>query len=233
VTPAGSPSSNREDLRALLECSLPHSQPETREALVDTVRVRTISVDEVVWRQGEVVPLTMFVRGYGAFRRTTVDGQQLTTGICEPGDLYGFTSIASVPAPVDLIALTECEVATWRGADLRRLATIDSGLALDAIDRLSTFTAGTSERVDGFVHQGGRRRVVRVLARYRELFFAEPAILSRSHLPSLVGTSREMTGRVLRELEREGTLERVGRNGLRLLRPDLLDADARPTLEHG
>jgi CRP-like cAMP-binding protein len=54
-------------------------------------------------------------------------------------------------------------------------------------------------------------------------------LLSRAHLPSLVGTSREMTGRVLRELEREGTVARVGRTGLRLLRPDLLDADAART----
>ena len=59
----------------------------------------------------------------------------------------------------------------------------------------------------------------------RDLFFADPPVLSRSHLPALVGTSREMTGRVLRQLEREGMVARVGRNGLRLLRPDRLDAE--------
>ncbi len=32
-----------------------------------------------------------------------------------------------------------------------------------------------------------------------------------------------MTGRVLRQLEREGTLTRVGRVGLKLLRPDQLE----------
>ena len=67
------------------------------------------------------------------------------------------------------------------------------------------------ERIEGFLHQDARRRVLRILARHRELFFNEPAVLSRSHLPGLVGTSREMTGRVLRQLEREGTIERVGR----------------------
>jgi hypothetical protein len=35
-----------------------------------------------------------------------------------------------------------------------------------------------------------------------------------------------MTGRVLRQLEREGTIERFGRAGLRLLRPDQLDTGA-------
>ena len=33
-----------------------------------------------------------------------------------------------------------------------------------------------------------------------------------------------MTGRVLRELENEGTVARTGRTGLRLLRPERLDA---------
>jgi hypothetical protein len=44
-------------------------------------------------------------------------------------------------------------------------------------------------------------------------------------LPALVGTTREMTGRVLRQLEREGTIQRFGRGGLRLLRPDDLNGD--------
>jgi CRP-like cAMP-binding protein len=94
------------------------------------------------------------------------------------------------------------------------------------IDTLAVYLNVITEKVDGFLHQNARRRVVRVLARHRDLFFVSPVVLSRAHLPSLVGTSREMTGRVLRELEREGTVARVGRTGLRLLRPDRLDADA-------
>jgi hypothetical protein len=41
-----------------------------------------------------------------------------------------------------------------------------------------------------------------------------------------------MTGRVLRELERDGTIVRVGRTGLRLLRPDRLETDvSRPRVQ--
>jgi CRP-like cAMP-binding protein len=81
----------------------------------------------------------------------------------------------------------------------------------------------TVELIEGFLHQDARRRVLRILAQYRRLFFCGPPVLNRSHLPELVGTSREMTGRVLRGLERDGTLVRVGRTGLKLLRPDRLD----------
>jgi CRP-like cAMP-binding protein len=126
------------------------------------------------------------------------------------------------------VALTEFEVALWRSPEIRDLAATDPGFALAVIELMAGFLNTLTEKVDGFLHQDARRRVVRVLARHRELFFGNPAVLSRSHLPSLVGTSREMTGRVLRELEREGMLARVGRTGLRLLRPDRLDADAAP-----
>ncbi len=87
---------------------------------------------------------------------------------------------------------------------------------------MADFIVDITERLDEFVHQSSRQRVVRVLARYGDLFFGQPAVLSRSHLPSLVGTSREMTSRVIRQLEREGMVARVGRNGLQLLAPERL-----------
>jgi hypothetical protein len=35
------------------------------------------------------------------------------------------------------------------------------------------------------LHQDARRRVIRILARHRDLFFGDPAILTRAHLPTL------------------------------------------------
>jgi CRP-like cAMP-binding protein len=126
-------------------------------------------------------------------------------------------------------------VAAWPGAAVRELAAADADLALDVIDRLASLLTVITERLDGFLHQDARRRVLRVLARYRDLFFADPPILTRAQLPALVGTSREMTSRVLRALEREGTIARVGRTRLMLLDPRALDADRpkRPELLAG
>jgi CRP-like cAMP-binding protein len=226
--PGSLPTPGSAALRSLIGEVLPGTRPTTRAFLAETARLRVVLAEETVFVQGEAIPLTLVVRGYGAFRRTTVDGRQLTMGIASPNDLFGFSSIASGRTPVDLVALTEFEVALWRSPEIRDLAATDPGFALAVIELMAGFLNTLTEKVDGFLHQDARRRVVRVLARHRELFFGNPAVLSRSHLPSLVGTSREMTGRVLRELEREGMLARVGRTGLRLLRPDRLDADAAP-----
>ncbi|HTE65808.1 MAG TPA: Crp/Fnr family transcriptional regulator, partial [Candidatus Binatia bacterium] len=146
------------------------------------------------------MPLTLILRGFGAFRRTTVDGQHLSSGVGRAGDLFGFSGMASVASSVELFALTDCRVAQWPGAEVRALAGEDPGLAIDAVDSMAKALHVMVERVEGFLHQDARRRVVRILARHRDLFFGDPAILTRAHLPGLVGTSREMTGRVLRQL---------------------------------
>jgi CRP-like cAMP-binding protein len=213
------------EIQELIERALPGCSAHTHRLFCEAARAVSVRREELIFRQGEPIPLTLMVRGHGAYRRTTVDGQALTVGIAKPGDLFGYSSIASTSSSVDLVALTEGRVALWKGSDVRRLAETDSALALLVIDRMAGFLTGLTERLDGFLHQDARRRVIRVLNQHRDLFFDDPPVLSRSHLPGLVGTSREMTGRVLRELEREGTLARVGRTGLRLLRPAVLTAD--------
>lgn len=216
----------RARLRAMIEASLPGIRADSAESLARAARLRHVRTEETIFSQGEEVPLTLMVRGYAGFRRTTVDGQQLTVGIAYPGEIFGITSVSATISSVEMVALTDGEVAMWRGTDLRLLTATDPDLALEVIDRLASFLNILTEKLDGFLHQDARRRVTRVLARHRDLFFADPPVLSRAHLPGLVGTSREMTGRVLRELEREGTLARVGRTGLRLIHPERLELDA-------
>ena len=221
------------DLAALVAASLPGSHPRTVKFLTERARVQQTRVDDLIFRQGDEIPLTLMVRGHGAFRRTTVDGQQLVVGVAYPGEMFGVTSVSATISSVDLFTLTDGVVATWRGRDFRQAAENDSGLALNVIDRMAMFLNLLTEKLDGFLHQDARRRVIRVLARYRDLFFADPPVLTRTHLPGLVGTSREMTGRVLRGLEREGVVTRVGRAGLKLLDSQQLDSVAESLTDPG
>ena len=83
----------------------------------------------------------------------------------------------------------------------------------------------SDELIEDSPYSGARDRVLRVLARNRELL-RESASVSRTFLPSAVGISREMTGRVIRTLEREGLIARVGARGLTILAPDRFDLAA-------
>lgn len=213
---------DRGGLTTLVAAGLPHARPESIQALASSATLRRVGAGERIWSQGEAIHLTLIVDGYGAFVRTTVNGQELITSVVRPGETYGMIAIAGSLAAADLVALTDCQLAMWPGPAVRQIAQGDPDLGLDVIDRLASLLILITERLDGFLHQDARRRVIRVLARYGDLFFADPPILTRAQLPRLVGTSREMTARVLRALEREGTIARVGRTGLRLVDPAIL-----------
>jgi CRP-like cAMP-binding protein len=226
--PPGRPASaaERSQMHEALLGPLPSCRPETIESLVESARIRVVHAHDAIYRQGEPVPLTLILAGFGTFRRITMTGNDLSSGIGRPGVLFGFSCMARVASSVELVAVTDCIVAQWPGSEIRALGVQDPGLAIDAVDSIASSLHAMIERIEGFLHQDARRRVIRILARYQDLFFGDPAILNRAHLPALIGTSREMTGRVLRTLEREGIIERMGPTGLRLLRPDLLEAGA-------
>jgi len=216
----------RDQLRESLNEILRECRPETIDAMVATARIRTVHAGENIYLQGEPVPMTLILEGYGIARRTTSDGQQIFSGVSPSGVLYGYSGIAGSISTVEIVALTECIAAQWRGSEIRELAQSDQALAVRAIDELSRSLHALMESIEGFMHQDARRRVLRILAKHRALFFGDPPVLTRAHLSGLVGTTQEMTRRVLRQLESEGTIVREGRSGLRLLRPDRLDVPA-------
>jgi CRP/FNR family transcriptional regulator, cyclic AMP receptor protein len=219
----------RDGLRELLVRALPEAAPETIETLVASARLRSVDPGHMIIRQGETLPLTLVIHGYAAVRRTTTGARELVLGIARPGSLVGHRGLAGRPASQDLVAITPANVALWGGTEVRTLVRTDPGLALSVIDGMGRLWGTNIEQVEGFIHQEARGRVLRVLATYADLFFSEPPVLPRSLLPGLVGTSREMTGRVLRSLEAEGVISRVGRRGLRLLAPAALEHVAEAT----
>lgn len=226
ASPAASPSVGPDELRALIQRNLPSAAEASLARMLETVRIRRVRGHEPIWSRGDYIPLTLLVEGYVGFERTIADGRQLTVAIGYPGKLYGIASVASTIAAVDMTALTEVEIGQWEAGFLRELIVADPPIGLDVLDQLAGYVNLVTVKLDGFLHQDARGRVMRTLVRHGELFFGDPPVLSRSYLPGLVGTSREMTGRVLRDLERDGIVVRVGRTGLRVRRQDWLEAGA-------
>lgn len=181
--------------------------------------MRTFSAGHTILRQGDETSVALVLDGHVAFRRTTIDGRQLIVVIATRGRLVSILPLAARPAGADAIALTASPAAVWRADEVRSLAAADAGLAGDLLDHVLWAFDGVVQRLDGLLHQNALRRVARVLVLHQDLFFAEPAVLTRAELPILVGTSREMTGRVLRVLEARRLVARVGRDRLRLLDP--------------
>jgi CRP-like cAMP-binding protein len=179
-----------------------------------------------MFRQGDVTPVALVLDGHVAVRRTSPDGRQLIFRIISRGKVGAFFPLVGRPSAGDILALTPTPVALWGGPWIRSLAKADPGLAVDLLDHVVMTYEEIVGRLDTLLYQDALRRVARILHIHSELFFAEEPVLTRDYLPTLVGTSREMTGRVLRVLEARSLVARVGRNRLRLLDPEGLAAAA-------
>ena len=213
-------------LRTLLNEVFPQSRPETRTALVNTASIQTFGPGQTMFRQGDMTPVSLVLDGHLAIRRTSPDGRQLIVRILGRGKIGTFIPLVARPSAGDVVALTPAPVALWSGPWVRSLARADPGLAVDLLDHVVMTYEEVVGRLDSLLYQDALRRVARVLHLHADLFFAEDPVLTRDYLQTLVGTSREMTGRVLRVLEARALVSRVGRNRLRLLDPAGLEAAA-------
>jgi CRP-like cAMP-binding protein len=222
-----------DNLMLALAQAFPHSQHGTRVALTRAAGVRTFGAGESIIQQGDESSIALVLGGHVAIRRTTVDGRELIVRIVTRGSLTGFLTLAAQPAGGDAIALTPTPAAVWRGSEVRSLAAADPGFGVDILDNVLATFGEMVNRLDSLLYQDALRRVARVLDLHAGLFFSERPILTRAHLPTIVGTSREMTGRVLRILESRNVVARVGRNRLRLLDPEGLSAAADPDRARG
>ena len=217
------------DLAQRIADAFPRSHSTTRRALESTAVLRAFAPAKTILRQGQESALALVVDGLVALQRTTVDGRQVMVRVVSAGSLAPVLPLGLRPAGADTIALTPGLAALWDAGEIRSLAALDAGLALDVLDQtLSTFEE-IVEGIDGLLHQDSQRRVARALCRHSDLFFGDQPILSRAYLPNLIGTSREMTRRVLRAFEARQVVARIGRDRLRLLDPDALAAIADQT----
>jgi CRP-like cAMP-binding protein len=223
-------SGNFEGVSRILGESFRQSRPETRQLLVGLAEIRSFEAGQTVVPQGDETLTGLVLEGHVAYRRTTFDGREVIPRIVSTGGLAALLPMASRPSAAEMLALTPCRVALWSGRDLQAVATGDAGLAIDLLEHvLLTFEAVVGG-LDGLLHQDAAGRVARVLQQHSAMFFGEPGVLTRAHLPALVGTSREMTGRVLRRLETDGVVAREGRTRLRLLDAGRLAETASPRL---
>jgi CRP-like cAMP-binding protein len=210
-------SASSSTLQSVISDTFPNTRVQTRRALAGAARLRNFDADQVILAQGDGSHLALILGGHAAVIRTTAEGHQRIIRLLGRSELAAMMPFASIPTTGDVVALGPTPVALWTRGDVRSLAMVDPGLGVDLLDRTLAGAERAIEHQDELRSPGAIARVARVLSRHSDLFFGPEPVLTRAHLPILVGTSREMTGRVLRVLESRRIVARVGRNRLRLL----------------
>jgi CRP-like cAMP-binding protein len=86
------------------------------------------------------------------------------------------------------------------------------------LDQASDFGAVLNLRLDERSFETARQRMAAILIRYGKAIFDTPhPVARRADLAAMIGTSRVMMGRALRELEADGLVEREHGGGIRIL----------------
>jgi CRP-like cAMP-binding protein len=182
--------------------------------------VQTFRRRDVLHELGVTLPPFVLLDGHVLNRRVAETGQVHAAMIAGPGYLGGLHSISNPGAEAfyELVALTDGTRATWDPLFMRRLALEDAGLAVGLLDQSADFAAVLNVRLDERSFETARQRMAAILTRYGMKIFDTPhPVARRADLAALIGTSRVMMGRALRELEADGLVQREHGGGIRIL----------------
>ena len=199
---------------------LPGADAGTLRRLERAGQQQTFGHREVLHARGIQLPPFVMLSGHVIARRVAETGQVRAALIAGPGYLGGLRSISEPDgeALYELVALSDGRWATWDPRFVREIALQDAGLAVSLLDHSSDFAVVLNMRLDERSFENARQRLAAILTRYGKAIFDTPhPVAQRADLAAMIGTSRVMMYRALRELEADGLVERQRSGGINIL----------------
>ena len=160
----------------------------------------------------------------------STEGRSMTIRYCRPGALIGVASLfaSSFSLPGTIQAVTATDLLVLRASVVKRMAVRDVRVANALLEELSERVLSFVAEIPGGAFSTIRQRVARHLldlATESQDGSELVAAIDQQGLADAVGTVREVVVRALREL-REGNFLRTERNGIVILNPERLAAEA-------
>ena len=202
---------------------LPEAEAGTLRRLERAARQQTFGRRDLLHARGVLLPPFVTLDGHVIARRVAETGQVRAALIAGPGYLGGLRSISDPDgeALYELVALSAGTWATWDPRLVRELAIGDAGFAVGLLDKSSDFTVVLNMRLDERSFENARQRMAAILTRYGNVIFDTPhPVAQRADLAAMIGTSRVMMYRALRELETAGLIQRQRSGGINILDED-------------
>lgn len=202
---------------------------EALEALRSDKEERLYKKKEFVYHEGNHPHEIYFVKS-GKIRsfKTNEDAKEYTTGLYKPGEFLGYLPLLrDTPYAASAMALEDTEVLIIPADSFFALMYHNRDVSNKFIKMLSDNLSEKEEELLHLAYDSVRKRVADALIQLREKFGPqeqrEPFAISvsRDHLASMVGTSKECVIRVLSEFKDEGFV-RTKQSEIMILRPDKL-----------
>ncbi|WNJ17772.1 response regulator [Pontibacter sp. G13] len=198
--------------------------------LSDARQSRVYKAREVIYHEGSYPFGLLFIKS-GKVRtyKTNEDAKEYVTGLLKAGDYLGYLPLLrDTPYEDSAMALEDTELMLIPKDDFFSLLFNNRNVASTFIRMLSDSLSEKEEELLHLAYDSVRKRVADALLHLRDRFLEDPQetfkmAVTREHLASLVGTSKECVTRVLSEFKEEGLVE-THISEIRILKPEGLSA---------
>jgi CRP-like cAMP-binding protein len=177
------------------------------EKLAAAAQGRTMRKDETLIRTGDPGSFMMIVlEGEVRVMLTAASGREQIVNTLGPGAIIGEIALFDgQPRTADVVAATKGRLLTIERAAMQRLIEEDAKLALRVIEMLCTRLRNTMVQLESMLFHDVASRLAASLI---SLAKGNPKRLdmTQAALGTLIGASREIVNKRLRQLEREGAV---------------------------
>ena len=178
------------------------------QALAGIATRRSYKKNSVIIHQGDDTN-TMFILIEGRMRVYVEDeqGKQLTVRMLNPGDSFGEVAlVGEFPRTASVATLTDCVVAAFTRTNYLAFLREHPDLMLAMAKYLANMVRDTTEELSSIALSDVYGRIAHILNKYAEQQDDALRVPRFTHreIAGMIGSSREMVSKVLKELENAG-----------------------------
>lgn len=200
---------------------------EELESLRRILKEESFARGDVVQHEGDACQAMYFVRsGRVRIFKTSPEGRIQVLRVMGPGETFNEVPVFDGgPNPASVEALEPTALVVMGREAMRRLVHERPAVALALLGALARKLRHFTHLVEDLSFKTVTGRVIRILLELArpEQAGEPPARMTQEELAAMVGTSREVVGRALKALERQGAI-RIQRQRIAILDPARLRA---------
>jgi len=195
--------------------SFPGLAPGELTELLDRAMLRSVPKNTIVVSEGDETDSVLFILdGRVKIYLGDAEGREVVLNTQGPGEYFGEMSLEPGGRSASVMALEPSRIAVVKMADFRAFLLAHPRFQQELVRKLIRRVRALSRHVRDLALLDVYGRVVRMLqelAREEGGRLVVPEVLSQQTIANLVGASREMVSRILKDLRLGGYIGREGR----------------------
>ncbi len=170
---------------------------------------RKVTRGTVIVRAGDTTDsLYILINGRARVMNSDEEGREVILSILGPGDFFGEMGlIDGSPRSADVVAAESCEMLVISKADFRRCLQENFEVAFNIMKRLVERLREADRKIESLALMDVYGRVAKLLLEVSEVQGGRrviPQRLTKQDIAKMIGASREMVSRVMKDLEASG-----------------------------